>query len=252
VHVDTCERHHALDAASQNHTDFANELRFSVLDMILGRFDEGHPLWGDFTRHGMSGRDAEWFAANAARVDVLGLDFYAHSEMGWTRRGRSDGFAAWGFRRVALDYAERYGLPMMLSETNLRGRIEDRMSWLRYMVSQAEALAGELAQRGLSLAEFCWYPFIDSTDWCSLVREPNRRVDPQGIYWLDGAFERRGSELSELYGRLARGEIGADDLPAYRFEEAVLDGRGVRKFLGQMRGWDWREGEPSRARRLAG
>ena len=31
VHVDTCERHFALDPQSQYHTDFGNDLRFVIL-----------------------------------------------------------------------------------------------------------------------------------------------------------------------------------------------------------------------------
>ncbi len=249
VHVDTCERHHALDAPSAVHADFANELRFVVLDLILGRMDRNHPLWTTMRRHGMSADDAAWFQGNPARVDVLGLDYYAHSEMGWNVQGRSEHFEPLGFRRAAIEYVDRYALPVMLSETNLRGRIEDRISWLRYMVGECEALAAELPARGSLLREFCWYPFIDSTDWDSLVRKPRRAIDPQGIYWLSERFDRVGSEMSRLYAALARGEVTAADLPAYRFEDPVLDGRGVRKFLPQMASWRWLEGEPSGWRR---
>ncbi|EYD78244.1 dTDP-4-dehydrorhamnose reductase [Rubellimicrobium mesophilum DSM 19309] len=245
VHVDTCERHQALDPQSQYHTDFGNDLRFVVLDLILGRVDERHPLWGTLVEHGLSVEEAAWFRDNPARIDVLGLDYYAHSELGWNVHGQSDEFRPVGFRQVALDYVERYPFPVMLTETNVRGRIEDRMSWLKYMVQECEALVPELERRGLPFEGFCWYPYLDSTDWCSLCRQPDRAIDPQGIYYLDGTFNRRGSELSLLYARLARGEIGSAELPAYRFEEPVLDGRGVRKFLPLMEGWDWREGQPS-------
>jgi beta-glucosidase/6-phospho-beta-glucosidase/beta-galactosidase len=246
VHVDTCERHVALDAPSRGHAEFGNDLRFVVLDLILGRMDRDHPLWATFVEHGLTPDLAAWFRDNPARIDVLGLDYYAHSEMGWTEEGHSDAFLPLGFRRLALDYHDRYPLPLALTETNVRGRIEDRMSWLKYMVGECEALAGDLAARGGRFEGFCWYPYIDSTDWCSLMREPNRRIDPQGIYYLSDRFDRQRSELSDLYARLARGEIGAADLPAYRFEEPVLVGRRVGKFLPYMEGWDWREGDPSR------
>ncbi|WP_377109647.1 hypothetical protein [Rubellimicrobium aerolatum] len=245
VHVDTCERHHALDPQSQYHTDFGNDLRFVILDLILGRVDERHPLWGTLTAHGLSPEDAAWFRDNPARIDVLGLDYYAHSELGWTVQGQSDDFVPVGFREVALEYHERYPFPLMLTETNVRGRIEDRISWLKYMVGECEALVPELAERGGRFEGFCWYPYIDSTDWCSLVRQPNRSIDPQGIYYLCGRFNRQRSELSHLYAALARGEIGSAELPAYRFEEPVLVGRRVGKYLPHMAHWDWRDGVPS-------
>lgn len=241
VHVDTCEAHHALDAASQYHTDFGNSLRFVVLDLILGRVDERHPLWAMLREHGLTAEDAGWFRDNPARIDVLGLDYYAHSELGWTVQGQSDAFLPHGFRKVALDYVERYPFPIMLSETNVRGRIEDRMSWLKYMVAECEALVPDLDARGTRLEGFCWYPYIDSTDWCSLVRQPNRRIDPQGIYHLCDRFNRQRSELSGLYASLAQGAIGSAELPAYRFEEPVLIGRRVGKYLPHMAGWAWKE-----------
>ena len=245
VHVDTCERHYALDPQSQYHTDFGNDLRFAVLDLILGRMEEGHPLWGIFREHGLTDEDVAFFRDNPARIDVLGLDFYAHSELGWNVHGQSDDFLPSGFKRVALDYVERYPYPVMLTETNMRGRVEDRITWLKYMVSECEALVPELARKGLSFDGFCWYPYIDSTDWCTLCREPNRRIDPQGIYYLDERFERRESELSVLYRRLAQGEIGSAEMPAYLMEEPVLVGRRVCKYLPLMEGWDWQEGMPS-------
>lgn len=245
VHVDSCERHVALDAHSRGHADFSNHLRYVLLDLVLGQVCAAHPLWEMLTEHGLTPAEACWFREHPARIDVLGLDYYAHSEMGWTVAGRSERFVPWGFRRVALEYVDRYRVPVMLTETNVRGRIEDRISWLKYMVQECEALAPGLEARGSGLRGFCWYPFIDSTDWDSLVRIPARSIDPQGIYYLRPDFERRDSELSQLYAQLVRGEVCAADLPAYRFEDAVLDGRGVRKFMPHMDGWDWKDGDAS-------
>ncbi|MDB5663806.1 family 1 glycosylhydrolase [Cypionkella sp.] len=245
VHVDTCERHHALDPASQDHTDFSNDLRFAVLDLLLGRMDSTHPLYALFVENGMTGQDVARFRESPARIDVLGLDFYAHSELGWTVDGQSDDFRPWGFKRVALEYVERYDLNVMLSETNVRGRIEDRISWLKYMVGESEDLAVELEKRNRRFEGFCWYPYIDSTDWCSLCREPNRRIDPQGIYYLSQSFDRKPSQLSEIYAKLVAGEIGSAEIPAFRMEDTVLTDRRVGKFLVHMTDFEWKEGEPS-------
>lgn len=241
VHVDTCERHHALDKGGRHWTDFHNDVRFVVLDLLTGRVDRAHPLWPELTRAGLRADEAAALRASPVRIDVLGLDYYPHSEHAWGAEGHSEEFEPWGFARTALDYVDRFGLPVMLSETNVRGTVEDRLGWLKHMVAESEALARALALRGARLEGFCWYPFVDSTDWCSLVCEPNRRIDPQGIYWLSPDFERQGSELSRLFARLARGEIGAADLPAYRFGADALGPRGVGKYLGRMTGWDWRE-----------
>lgn len=245
VHVDTCERHCALDKPSQAHADFGNDIRFVVLDLLLGWVTRDHPLYGLLTRHGLTAEDLARFRDTPARIDVLGLDYYAHSELGWTVDGGSNDFRPVGFKAAALDFFERYGLNIMLSETNMRGRIEDRLTWLKYMVGECEKLSVELAKRGLQFDGFCWYPFIDSTDWCSLCREPNRRIDPQGIIYLSTGFDRTKSELSEIYARLVAGEIGSQEIPAYVMEESVLVSRGAGKYLDLMVGFDWKPGDPS-------
>jgi hypothetical protein len=107
------------------------------------------------------------------------------------------------------------------------------------MVEQCEQIEAELKPRGISFEGFCWYPFIDSTDWCSLVKEANGYVDPQGIYYLDQQKQRNGSELSEIFAALARGEITSKDIPAYRFQ-APLDAQ-LKDFLPLMSGWEWHE-----------
>ena len=115
------------------------------------------------------------------------------------------------------------------------------------MVQECEQLAPELEARGRRFEGFCWYPYIDSTDWGSLCREPKRAIDPQGIYCLDTSFDRAGSELSHLYAALSRGEIGSVEIPAYRLEEPVVVDRRVGKYLPHMTGadWAWRDGAPS-------
>jgi hypothetical protein len=94
--VDTCERHYALDPESQFHTDFGNDLRFVIMDLILGAWTRGIRLWAIFREHGLTDEDVAWFKRNPARIDVLGLDFYAHSELGWNVHGQSDDFLPWG------------------------------------------------------------------------------------------------------------------------------------------------------------
>lgn len=138
-----------------------------------------------------------------------------------------------------MDYVNRYKLPVMLSETNIRGDVSDRISWLKFMVEQCETLAENLKPLGIPFEGFCWYPFIDSCDWCSLVREANGNVDPQGIYRLDAErHERISSELSEIFAALAQGEITSKDIPAYHFKRP--SNRVLKNFLPLMKDWDWK------------
>jgi hypothetical protein len=222
VHADSCEEHRAAHPAAHEKVEFMNHKRFLVLDLLTGRVDHRHPLHGYLRPHV---RDAElaWFREHPTTIDELGLDYYPHSEWLWGEEGPIVPHPSpRGFAAVAEGYLARYAPGTIgafsLAETNIRGTIRDRCTWLRLMLLECERFAGRCRESGARFLRAGWYPFIDSTDWDTQVCQPNGRVDPQGIYWLDEDRRvRHASELSDLFGRLARGEMAPADLPAYPF-----------------------------------
>ncbi len=241
IHVDASEQHRALDKKSEPFAEFMSEMRFLVPDMVLGNINETHALYRYLLKNGATEKRLAWFTENPARIDVIGLDYYSHSELEWAVKGRVyPSLYPEGFVSVAMDYVNRFNLPVMLTETNIRGYVSDRISWLKYMVEQSETLEKMLKPRGIPFKGFCWYPFIDSTDWCSLVTQANCNIDPQGIYWLDCVNQRRNaSELSEIFEALVRGQITSKDIPAYHFQGTLK--KSLRNFMPMMEHWDWRE-----------
>jgi beta-glucosidase/6-phospho-beta-glucosidase/beta-galactosidase len=214
VYVDTCEYHATVDPACADEVALLNYRRFWIPDLVLGWINSGHPFYGYLVQHGLKDSDLERFRDDPVNIDILGLDYYRHSEMEWsvaedgTFRVQTSGNPR-TFESVARDYIERYSLPVMLSETNVRGTVNERLTWLREMHGQCERLMAS----GVDFRGFCWYPTIDSTDWSNLVTRSSGDVDPQGIWYLENG-ERRHSVLSHWYGRLARGESRARDIPA--------------------------------------
>ncbi len=221
VHVDSCEHHLAVDGQSERFVAERNELRFIFADLVLGRL-----LPGDFNYEYLAEvlpvEQLAWFQNHAATIDVFGLDFYAHSQICWAKGGtkRVALTEPWGFARIATGYYERYGLPLMLSETNIRDPHTDtqavRLIWLRHMLEECE----RLTIKGIPLRGFCWFPWIDTVGWSGLVTEVTDVVDPQGIISLSrrstGELElqRHTTTLTELFGRLARGELQSSrDIP---------------------------------------
>jgi beta-glucosidase/6-phospho-beta-glucosidase/beta-galactosidase len=242
VHVDTCEAHHAMDDKSVPWARFLNDRRFLIHDLIMGRVGPGHRLYWFVQEHGteaddsISEEDLAWLRENPSHIDVLGLDYYCHSEQQFHATGAHvPSLSPYGFAEVARQYIERYNLPVMLTETNIRGYVSDRLSWLKYMVEQSE----QLVAQGVDWRGFCWFPFIDSTDWDSLLRYASNNLDPVGIYWLDEERNRHASELSEVYAALAKHQITAADIPAYTFMEPVAT--ELTGFMPQMAHWEWRE-----------
>jgi len=243
VHVETCETHRATDDMSREWARFANARRFLMHDLVLGRVHKSHELYPYLRAHGFTEDAMHWLSDNRATIDVLGLDYYIHSEIEWhwdAALKRSN--ISWpvsqpvGFAPVAKDYAERFNVPVLLSETNLRGSYLDRLTWLKFMEEQCETLAREVDFRG-----FCWYPSIDSTDWCHLCTKATGTVDPQGIWRLDqNRWKRHASELSDYYVRLARATVTSADLPAYVFSpQTAKDLVGYEQLMSHWE--DWRE-----------
>ena len=243
IHMDTCEAHRALDARSENWVRFANGRRFLMHDLLLGRVDRHHPLYSYLRGHGVTDQDLSWLSDHGQSFDVLGLDYYIHSEIEWywdSSLNRAN--ISWpvrrpaGFAPVAAEYARRFRTPVMLGETNLRGTVEDRITWLRFMELECERLAYDVDFRG-----FCWYPSLDTTDWCNFCKEASGQVDPQGIWSLgDDRQERHETELTHLFRDLTQGRIAPAELPAYEFSaELARDVSGYRRL---MNGWtNWRQ-----------
>lgn len=241
IHVDAAESHRAHDIESEAHAFFSNAVRFLVLDLILGKVNREHQLYPYLTNYGATDNQLAWLEENPARIDILGLDYYSHCELEWAVSGRIyPNQNPVGFVPTALEYARRYNLPVMLTETNIRGFVTDRISWLKFMVEQCEILEEELKPLNLTFEGFCWYPFIDSTDWDTILTEANHNIDPQGIFWLDETCTtRHASELSDIFAALACGQITSKDIPAYRFL-APLD-ELLADFMPLMAHWQWKE-----------
>jgi hypothetical protein len=194
-----------------------------------------HPLLPYLRANGLTEDQRCWFGDHAVKIDVLGLDYYAHSEMDWAWDAEANRATlrfpcrqARGFAAVASDYVQRFRLPILLSETNIGGTVTDRLTWLKFMEEQAEQLAAVSDFRG-----FCWFPSIDATDWDSLCTAANRHVCPMGIWSLaQDCGERQTSELSEWYVRLAKSEADSSHLPAYQFHPPLdRDLRGYQRLM---------------------
>ena len=231
VWVDTCERHTSDGSRSGGaYASYANDRRFFVLDALLGGAgDLDRPFVADVLAFG--GEDL--LELEPARVDVVGLDYYAHSQWHFTARGgETPSPEPAPLASLIVEYAERYGRPLALTETNIRGFASDRATWLKHTLEQCEIAL----EAGVQVEGYCWFPVVDSCDWDSLLYRCDGNVDPVGVWWLDAELERRASSMASAYA-LAAGGAPARDLPAYRLRRPVAD--WLQGFLPQMRGWRW-------------
>ena len=234
VYVDICEAHTWSVPEAKVWADYANDRRFFLLDLFLGRpIDRQRPFVAEVVAAGAEALlDLE-----PGHVDVLGLDYYAHTQWQWidaAGHGLMTSPAPGTLADLIVEYWDRYHLPCALTETNIRGYASDRASWLKYTLEQCEMAR----DRGVALDGYCWFPFVDSCDWDSILTRCSGSIDPVGVYWLDEGLERRPSSMSAAFTAAASGAPAAD-LPAYRFQPPVSD--WLTGWLPQMAHWDWQD-----------
>jgi beta-glucosidase/6-phospho-beta-glucosidase/beta-galactosidase len=229
VWVDTCEHHRADPAVggAVRHAAMCNDRRFIALDLMLGTCD---PAGRPFVEALAAAAGDALLRLPAGRVDVLGLDYYAHSEWFYDAAGgMAPSPCPRGFASLAQEYWERYRLPVLLSETNIRGYASDRATWLRYTLAECE----RARDAGVPLEGHCWFPFVDSCDWDSLLARCEGNIDPVGVHWLDDGLTRHESSMSASY-RLAAAGAPAERLPAYRLHPPVA--AWLRGYADQLFG----------------
>jgi beta-glucosidase len=231
VHVEVCEHHTASSAEGEEYADYANDRRFLLTDLFLGRpIDDRRPFAAEI--HASGGRDL--LDLEPGHIDVLGLDYYAHNQWAWHSPGVGTTCppAPVPFSELIAEYHGRYGLPCIVGETNIRGCASDRATWLKYTLEQCE----RARDAGIPLEGYCWFPFVDSCDWNSILSRCDESIDPVGVYWLDAELERRPSTMSAAY-RLAAAGLPAAELTAYKLQRPVA--RWLAGWLPHMAGWDW-------------
>ncbi|HEX2177986.1 MAG TPA: family 1 glycosylhydrolase [Actinomycetota bacterium] len=233
LYVEPCEGHSAAITDGNAWSRLANDRRFFILDRMLGKpIDDKAPFVAEVAFAG----GERLLELEPGNLDVLGLDYYAHLE--WSHAddgiGTCPSPTPLGLSGLILQYWDRYRVPLILGETNLRGYASDRATWLKYTMEQCEVAQAA----GADLSGYCWYPFVDSLDWDSLLLNADGHIDPVGVYWLDENLDRHASVMSDSYTLAASG-APSSELPAYRFQAPVDD--WLRGLLPQMSHWDWQD-----------
>jgi beta-glucosidase len=222
---DTCEYHHALDdGPAAGHAALFNERRFLLHELYGGRVTPEHALWGWLLEQGMAREDLDWFREHPAPLDVVGLDYYPHSEHQW--RSGDDGRLIDETRPLPLQlgpaqlvrqYHARLGRPLLFAETGAPGGDGTKLAWLSRMVAQARTVRAE----GVPLIGLTWWGLIDQVDWSHELRRFHHDVDPTGLYelrWRDGRWRETDPPEDPATGsrvrRLERVPTGA--LEAWR------------------------------------
>lgn len=161
-----------------------NERRFLTLDLITRhRISAG--LYAYVRDNGMSEEDYVYFLSHDLREHfIVGHDCYCTNEHllveDEIRTASGENF---GYDTIARTYHQRYGRPIMHTETNLDEgeKGDEAVPWLW----KSWANIQQLRQEGVPICGMTWYSLTDQIDWDVGLREKNDRVKPLGLYDLD-------------------------------------------------------------------
>jgi beta-glucosidase/6-phospho-beta-glucosidase/beta-galactosidase len=199
IQSESTEYFHAESPAAIGPAELRNAERFLSLDLNYGR-RVGSDMYEYLMDSGMTRAEYHFFLGHSAlkRHCIMGNDYYATNEHLVAKDGRTRGSGeVFGYAVLTRQYHDRYGLPVMHTETNLRDdNPGDAERWLWKQWANVLRVRND----GVPVVGFTWYSLTDQVDWDSALREPNGNVDKVGLYDLD----RRIRPVGRAYQRLVR------------------------------------------------
>lgn len=195
VQSESTEYFHAKRPGAIRDAEFLNEIRFLSLDL-----NYSHPVSAEmyeFLRdNGMTRDEYHFFNSHDMRHHcIMGNDYYATNEHFVSNRHEiTTSGEIFGYAPITKQYFERYRLPIMHTETNVKAGGEEAVRWL------CKEWANVLRVRndGFPIVGFTWYSLTDQIDWDSLLLEDNGNVNPLGLYDLERRLRPVGAAYREL------------------------------------------------------
>lgn len=167
VHVEASTVVHTEEAALDEHTALVRDVGWLPTDLVVGRVDESHPLWGWLRANGAREADLAWLLQHPEVPDIIGVNYYPDltPRRITTVAGSAVqlSFDDWtdGLVEAVNGFALRYSLPVVITETSIEGDDDLRTRWLRDSAVTVRALASA----GVDIRGYTWWPLFDFVDW---------------------------------------------------------------------------------------
>jgi beta-glucosidase len=197
IQSESSEYFHADSPAAIHEAEIRNRWRFLSLDLNYGN-RVNSDMYEYLLDNGMSRDEYNWFLEHRLKQHcILGNDYY------WTNEHRvfADGHTeasgeVFGYSEITRQYYERFGLPIMHTETNMREGPtgQEAVQWL--WKEWANVL--RIRNVGIPTVGFTWYSLTDQMDWDTALREVNHRVHPVGLFDLDRNIRPVGRAYKKL------------------------------------------------------
>jgi dTDP-4-dehydrorhamnose reductase len=206
--------------------EFENERRWASFDLLCGRVDQSHPMWGYFLYAGIQESELAWFLEHALPPDVVGVNHYLSGERyldehldrypDYTHGGNGrDRYADVLAFRVLKDGVEgisgllqeawqRYRRPIAITECHNGCTREEQLRWFSEVWQQAV----HARRQGMNVIAVTAWSLLGAFDWNHLVTQDNGHYEP-GVY--DVRFSPpRPTALVELIRTVTAGDRYSD------------------------------------------
>jgi dTDP-4-dehydrorhamnose reductase len=187
-----------------------NDRRWATFDLLCGRVDRSHPLWGFFVDWaGIDEQDLAFFHGADAAPDIIGINHYLTSDRFLDQRLRRYPEHLWGDNgrhryadaeavRVLLpegdlgpaarlrEVWERYKRPVAITEVHHGCTRDEQLRWFMEVWNAAKSVKAE----GADIRAVTVWALFGTVDWNTLLTERNGVYEP-GPYDVRGARPRQ-------------------------------------------------------------
>lgn len=197
IQSESSEYFHADSPAAIHEAEVRNRWRFLSLDLNYGN-RVNSDMYEYLLENGMTKEEYHWFLTHRLKQHcILGNDYYSTNEHRVFADGHTEASGeVFGYSEITRQYYERYGLPIMHTETNMREGPtgQEAVHWL--WKEWANVL--RIRNVGIPTVGFTWYSLTDQIDWDTALRERNDRVHPVGLFDLDRNIRPVGRAYKKL------------------------------------------------------
>lgn len=201
--------------------EFENERRWLTFDLLCGKVDVHHSMWKYLLSSGASESELNWFLEHPCPPNIIGINHYLTSERFLDERlerypelqhggnechhyadvesvrVHAEGPA--GFRVLLREAAERYGLPLAVTEAHLGCTREEQLRWLMETWRSVQ----ELRHDSIDVRAVTAWSLLGAFDWNKLVTVCDGFYEP-GVFDIRSP-KPRPTALAELIRILASG-----------------------------------------------
>lgn len=209
VHVEVASDCFTSDPALADITAWYAALQRLYWDLILGKVDRTHELYNWLIESGISEKNLSAMELETAPVDIMGLNFYPQ----WSISELTGDTAEWvcrpyevastEFSALVKTYWDCYQIPIMITETSVKGSETLKCDWLDASTKVLRTLMVDAVE----IVGYTWFPAIDMIDWEYQVQPGKAAAFPIHLgIWNSERTNTVDNPVEKRYKELIRGE----------------------------------------------